>query len=143
MRPRIHLCTLLAVFLTTLMCFGCASQPAPQTKWRTTLVTATGGNTPGNIQGVENRFTFNGKIHAHATLVADGLVIPSTSTYTMKWFNGDKLVHERSAEYVISTSPYYFVHAIPASVLGAGSCHVELHSAAGLLASRKFSVTER
>lgn len=143
MNQRAHLLMLLGIVMTTLACFGCASQPTPQTNWRTTLVTATGSNVPGNIQGAGTRFTFNGKIHAHATLVADGPVIPSTSTYTMKWFNGTKLAHERSAEYTVGTSPYYLVHAIPGSVLGAGPCHVELHSANGLLATRDFLVVER
>lgn len=142
--PRAHrFLSLSCIVLIALACFGCAVQPTAPTEWRVTLITATGGNTPGNIQGVQDRFTFNGKIHAHATLVAEGPVTPATSIYTMKWFNGAKLVHERSAEYTIGTSPYYLVHAIPGSVLGVGQCHVELHSSRGLLASREFSVRER
>ncbi|MCF8174216.1 MAG: hypothetical protein K9K30_03160 [Burkholderiaceae bacterium] len=146
MNQRAHPLMLLGIVLTALVCFGCVSQPVPPTTWRTTLVTATGSNVPGNIQGIGNRFTrftFNGKIHAHATLVADDPVTPSTSTYTMKWFNETRLAHQRSAEYTVSMSPYYLVHAAPGSVLGPGSCHVELHSANGLLATREFLVVER
>ena len=127
---------------------GCATAPVqyewpPATKWRTTLVTASGSAKPGEIQGVSQRFTFDGRIFAHATLVAEGPVEASTSTFTMKWFNGSRMVHERSATHIISKSPYYLVHAVPGSVLGTGGCRVELHSSIGMLASQAFSVRER
>ena len=137
-----------SVFLLSTLLIACAGNaPAPTptaaTQWRATLVTATGTNVPGAISGVSERFTFEGRIHAHATLVAETPVVPSTTMFTMKWFNGSKLVHERSASHTLNASPYYLVHAIPGSVLGAGSCRVELHSASGRIASREFTVAER
>ena len=113
------------------------------TQWDVNLVTAHGSGTPGNIQGVSDKFTFSGRIHAHATLVAAQPVVDATNTFTMKWFNGERLVHQRSAEHRLSRSPYYLLHAVPGSVLGVGPGRVELHSAAGLVATREFTVTER
>jgi hypothetical protein len=125
------------IFLST------ASSPALATQWDTTLVTAHGTGAPGNIQGASQAFTFSGRIFAHATLVAATTVVPAETTFTMKWFNRERLVHERSAAHLITKSPYYLVHAVPGSVLGAGPCRVELHSSAGLLAVREFTVSER
>lgn len=113
------------------------------TQWDVTLVTAHGSSTPGNIQGVSDKFTFNGRIHAHATLVAAPPVVAATNTFTMKWFSGERLVHQRSAEHHLSRSPYFLLHAVPGSVLGVGPGRVELHSAAGLVATRSFTVSER
>jgi hypothetical protein len=135
----------IALFMLVGVLVGCTSAtPSPEaTRWRTTLVTATGTNVPGNVQGVAEQFTFEGRIHAHATLVAETPVIAQNSAFAMKWFNGTKLVHERSGIAQLKASPYYLVHAIPGSVLGVGDCRVELYAGSVLLASRKFSVVER
>lgn len=124
-------------------CAFAAAPPASATQWDVNLVTAHGSSRPGDIQGVSDKFTFSGRIHAHATLVAAQPVVAATNTFTMKWFSGDRLVHQRSAEHHLSKSPYYLLHAVPGSVLGVGPGRVELHSAAGLVATRHFTVAER
>jgi hypothetical protein len=129
-------------FLLT-VCALAAALPALATQWDITLVTAHGSSTPGNIQSVSDKSTFSGRIHAHATLVATQPVVAATNTFTMKWFSGDRLVHQRSAEHHLSKSPYYLLHAVPGSVLGVGPGRVELHSAAGLVATRQFTIAER
>ena len=104
---------------------------------------ATGSAKPGEIEGASRQFTFEGKILAHATLVAEGPIQATISTFVMKWFNGSRQVHERSGTHTVSKSPYYLVHALPGSVVGAGQGRVELHSNVGMLASQEFSVEER
>jgi hypothetical protein len=140
MSLRILLTTTLIALLV-----GCATraETLPATTWRTTLVTATGTATPGRIQGVSRDFTFNGRVHGHATLVADGTVSPVKRTFTFKWFNGSTQVHERSTERELSASPFYLVHAVPGSVLGVGNCRVELHAEGRVLAMREFSMSEQ
>jgi hypothetical protein len=125
---------------------GCAASPKPSpepTRWRTVLVTAMGTAVPGTVEAVSDKFTFNGRIYAHATLIAETPVVASSPTLTFKWFNGGKLVHERAGQQTIGGSPYYLVHALPGSVVGAGAARVELYADGRLMASREFTVSER
>jgi hypothetical protein len=93
---------------------------------------------------VSGKFTFSGRIYAHATLVAETVpVVKFSPTLTFKWFHAGKLVHERSGQQTIGASPYYLVHALPGSVVGAGAAKVELYADGRLLASREFTVSER
>lgn len=145
MMNRRNLCLVVPMGLAapTSFCLARPSPPAEPAPWRTTLVVAKGTSKPGLIQSVSDQFSFDGRIYAHATLVAVGAPLPVTETFSMKWFNGDQQVHERSGPYLVQGSPYYLVHAVPGSVLGVGACRVELHCATGLLASRAFMVSER
>ncbi len=141
LKKRIALCLVIAAVLV-----ACAVPPAPSvgpTRWRTVLVTALGTAVPGTVEVVSDKFTFDGRIHAHATLIAETSVIPSNPTLTFKWFNAGKLVHERSGQQPIASSPYYLVHALPGSVVGVGTARVELYLDGRLIASRDFTVSER
>lgn len=127
---------------------GCATDPPRSSlseNWRATLVTALGSKTPGDIRGIRDRFSYDGRIHAHLTLVAKQppIVVPADANFTFKWFNGSTLVHERSGIHSIGKSPYYIVHAIPGSVIGTGAGRVEAYSGNDLLSVREFTVTER
>lgn len=137
----------LALVLGTLVSLvACASMPPPPstpTKWRATLVTAVGNNVPGEIRGVSDRFTFSSRVHAHATLVAEGPMAPVATTFSMKWLQGERLIHERTLTQLVTGSPYFLVHALPGSVFGVGTFRVELHYEGSRLATREFMVSER
>lgn len=125
---------------------SCATAPEPSvqlTRWRTVLVTATGSGVPGVVEGVSDKFTFNGRIHAHATLVAETPVVAFNPTINFKWLNAGKVVHERSGSYAINGSPYYLMHALPGSVVGIGAAKVEVYVDGRLVAMREFTVSER
>lgn len=139
----------LALLLSLVLVLGgCATntpKPSLSENWRATLVTATGSPMPGDIRGVRDRFSYDGRIHAHLTLVAKqpSSVVPADTDFTFKWFNGSTLVHERSGNHSITKSPYYIVHAVPGAVLGTGKCRVEVYSDNELLSAREITVSER
>lgn len=120
-------------------------KPSVSDNWHATLITATGTSTPGNIQGVTDSFSFDGKIHAHLTLVAKELpmVVPINARFTFKWFNEGTLVYERSSTYSIARSPYFFVNAVPGTALGSGKLKVEVYSDNELLSTREFAISAR
>ena len=98
---------------------------------------------PGTVEVVSDKFTFNGRIYAHATLIAETPVVAFSPTLTFKWFNTGRLIHERSGQQAIGGSPYYLVHALPGSVIGIGAARVELYADGRLLATREFIVRRR
>jgi hypothetical protein len=115
----------------------------PIDKWRTTLVTARAMPSLGDVHGITDAFTFEGRIFAHATFTAEPGAQAGTPMFSVKWFNGDTLISVKNASYAVTSSPYYLAGSTSGSAIGVGTGRVEIHANGKLLASGSFQVRER
>ena len=115
----------------------------PIEKWQITLVTAKNVVRLGEVGTIADIFTFEGRIHVHATLTSSPGSKAGAQSFEVHWVNGTDTVAVQKTTVDVSKTPYYISSSTSGTVLKAGYCRVELYAAGRLLATKNFLVTER
>jgi hypothetical protein len=132
------------LFVLLLLC-GCATPPheIKQDLLRVNLLTARQVVKGQGVQGVTDSFTFEGQIIAFAAFTWPPEVNLGSQFITAKWFNGDRLISQRSHKAQFQKSPHYVYFPTTGPALGTGPCRVEIYVDDRLLATKAFTVSER
>jgi len=115
----------------------------PIENWKVTLVTARAVPKLGDVQGITDTFTLEGRLFAHATLTAAPGSYCDETTFEFKWFSGSRLIAIHKAKYVVSKSPYYLSASTSPTTLGTGIGRIEVIADGKILASKQFRVKEK
>jgi hypothetical protein len=115
----------------------------PVEKWTATLVTARAVPALGDVNGISDAFTFEGRIYAHLTLTAQPGVHGGQPAMEVKWYSGDKLMAAQKAQLTVNKSPFYMVSSTSGTALGVGKARVEFVANGAVLGSRQFQVSEK
>lgn len=113
----------------------------PAENWTITLVTAKHLVRLGDVQGISDAFTFEGRINAHATFTTLPGKHGGRPNIEFRWFNGERTVAVRNGTQLLARTPYYVANSLSGTALGDGNCRVELHVNGRLVASRNFQVS--
>jgi hypothetical protein len=119
---------------------GQSGNLVPIQNWNSKLVVARNVVKLGDVQGITNTFSQQGRIYAHATLTAPPGSVGGRPFFEVKWYNGSKLVSTQSAEYSIGKSPYYLSSSTSGTLFGTGPSGVSLYADGKFLASSAFEV---
>ena len=109
--------------------------------WTATIVTAKSVPALGRVTNITDSFTFEGRIFVHATFIGAVEPIPAPRTLQVKWFNGDRMVFERTGQATFNKSPYFMSASTSGTVLGSGPCRVEVYVDGQLIGQRTFAVS--
>lgn len=109
--------------------------------WKVTLVTAKDVPKLGEVRGITDSFTFEGRIFAHITLTAPLGSNGGRPLFEVKWFSGDTMSSIQKANYTVTNTPYFLSSSVSGTVLGAGKRRVEVFANGKLLASKEFRVS--
>ena len=120
-----------------------AGEHVPIDQWTLVFVTARAVPSLGDVRQIGTVFTYEGRVHAHATFSARPGVQGGTVQAEMRWFNGDRLVTSQQSRLLISRSPYYMASSTSGTTLGAGPGRVELWIDGRLRATQSLFVNER
>ena len=136
-----HVRKLVLLLLAAFMA-GCATPSTlPSSPWSATIVTANFVRDGGDVRGIADTFSFERRIYVHAAFVG---VVPEPNpnrSVRIKWFNGDRLIVDRTTETIFLRSPYFVWNSTSGTALGAGPCRVEIWVDETLAASKPFAVT--
>jgi hypothetical protein len=132
----------LAIVVVTLFGTGCAST-VKQEPWTAKIVTARVVVSADDVRGITDTFTREGRIYIHAAFTGPASDTAASHPMQIKWFNGNTLVFERTAEHAFTKSPYYVWAATSGTALGVGNCRVELYFDGQLVGTRNFTVNEK
>lgn len=121
---------------------GCATVTMSENN--TTIVLAKKaykGIGPSNPSDV---FVFDDKVHAYVTFKWDDIEkAGGNQAIEFRWYNGDRLIAMRKAEFVFGKPPHSVFHSVTGVSLGAGKCRVEVYANDAFVASKSFRVMEK
>jgi hypothetical protein len=121
---------------------GCTTA-VKQEPWTAKIVTARVVVSADDVRGITDTFTREGRIYIHAAFTGPASDTAASHPMQIKWFNGNTLVFERTAEHAFTKSPYYVWAATSGTALGVGNCRVELYFDSQLVGTRNFTVNEK
>jgi len=134
----------LAAGLTIVCAFGlaaCATEYPVQ--WTANLVTARIVVREGNVRGITDVFSFEGRIFVYATFTWEPGTRLGSQPIEVKWFNGETLISAQKSTVDFTKTPYYVWGSTSGTALGAGECRVEMYVNGKLAGRKDFTVTER
>jgi hypothetical protein len=129
--------------LLPLLVVGCATLRFTQDNVKSVLCTQYKDGAAAGTIG--DTFDLSGKVCIVSSIQFDDTKSYSSFIHALKcrWYNGDRLISEKTAENRITTSPWTVWFSVSTLALGVGKCHVELYADDTLLVSKPFEIVEK
>ena len=128
--------------LAIILSAGCAS--VEMSEKNTIIVMAKNVVKDEGVSDISDVFTYEGKIYVFATFRWDEAEkAGGTQTIEVKWFNGEKLMWKQKHNCTFGRQPHFVWFSTHGTVLGAGTCRVEMYANNLYVGSKSFTVVEK